>query len=177
MESGRDSIQDSTTAPTMRMSRLTTAITSHAFPALFFGECVLAPLEDRGKREGSESDLGGKGLWQDARDILRQPAAGDVSEGFHDPGSANRFKDLPDVDAGRCEECSAERFLLAKGAGSKTQARLLHHAAHQGKAIGVNPRGRERENNVADFDVLAREQCAPLDGADCEPCEVVVACA
>ena len=28
--SGRDSIQDSTTAPTMRMSRLTTAITSQA---------------------------------------------------------------------------------------------------------------------------------------------------
>ncbi len=37
MESGRDSIQDSTTAPTMRMSRLTTAITSHA------GNCPASP--------------------------------------------------------------------------------------------------------------------------------------
>ena len=57
-----------------------------------------------GRAKCAKVDLGGKAVGQHARDVVGEAAAGDMGERLDGIGSANRFKDLPDIDAGRGEQ-------------------------------------------------------------------------
>ena len=74
------------------------------------------------------------------------------------------------------EQRFAERHARRERRGiAPVETRLLDHAAHERETVGVHAGGGQREDNVARFDVLARQQRLALDRAHGEAREIVVA--
>ena len=77
------------------------------------------PAEDRRHVDRGKVDLRGEIVGEDARDVLHQPAAGDVRQRLHAAGLADRGEAGADIDARRRQQRRAERLSPAsKGAGS-----------------------------------------------------------
>src|SRR4029079_9065025 len=69
---------------------------------------LLEPSKYGRQCERAEVDLGGEAGGKHARNVVSEPTAGDMGERLDGVGSANRIKDLPDINTCRCEQSLAE---------------------------------------------------------------------
>ena len=82
-----------------------------------------------------------------------------------------------DVDARRLEQRAAQRDVRVPGAGVCVgEPRARDDLADEGEAVGVEPRGREAEQDIPCGDVCAGKEFAAFDGSDCKSSEVIIVC-
>ena len=130
----------------------------------------LQPAKHRRQLERAKVDLGGKGVRQNARDVLIQPAASDMSERLDPVRLARR---LGAAGAHRCasaqSSASPSVLPLANGAGlCQSSSAPLDHAPHEREAVGVHAGGGEREDHIASFEIGARQTAAVRSTAPTE---------
>jgi hypothetical protein len=135
---------------------------------------VLAqPAEDRRQVPGVEIDHGTEPFGQHPRQVLGQPAAGDVRERVH-AARADRGERGADIDACRLQQRRTERAGAERAGRVPAEARIRHDPPHKAEAVGMHARGGEAEQNVTRRHARGQPRAA-LHRADREAREVEVA--
>ncbi len=112
---------------------------------------------------------------QHARDVFEQAAAGDVGQRANFP-FADQRKEALHIDARRFEQDIAQQPLLVEQGGAiEFPAVAIDQLADQRKAVGMDARAGEPEDDVARLDAVARQRLGPVDRTDAEAGEVIVA--
>jgi hypothetical protein len=133
------------------------------------------PAEDRRHGDAREVDPRRKTPRDDARDVVGEPAAGDVGKGLDAAGVAEGVEERLHVNAGRREERPPESRRAIEGRRKvERHFRLRHNPADERKPVRVKPGRGEAEDSVARRDVIARQHAAALDGADSKAGEVEI---
>ena len=136
---------------------------------------ALEIAEDRVGRPGGLVDQRSGARREDARQVLGDPAAGDVREPFDEP----RLEERP--DHGQIRPVDAEQ-LLADRAPEFVDHRVRLQAevaeddgAGEGVAVGVEARRAQAEQDVTRPQRCAGDEAVPFDHADDEARDVVLA--
>src|SRR3990170_4869804 len=143
-----------------------------------FGDAPLLrqPLEDRQHRQPGEIDADAEVLWQHARNIVGETAAGDVSKTLDRTGLANRAQTRSHIEPRRRQQRAAQRHDRRKRRRRfESEPGHFDNLADQGKPVGVNPRRGEADHRVTGGDVGPRQQRAAFGGADRKSGEIIIA--
>src|SRR4051812_9223917 len=120
-------------------------------------------------------DPGMEAVGQHARDILDQPAAGDVGQSVDAPGPDQREERLH-VDAGGGEQrLDQQPFLVEQSRAVELPPLVGREAADQREAVRMHARRRQPEDEIAFRHPVPGQRLAPLHRADAKAGEIVVA--
>ena len=113
-------------------------------------------LEERQHGPGAELDFGIDVVGQDARDVVDEPAAGDVGDALDLDFGAD-FADLRQVKSVGAQQFLAERRAQSAGARLEPAAELVEEDfAREREAVGVEAGGRQADDDVAGADRFCR---------------------
>jgi hypothetical protein len=146
----------------------------------FFGGDLVAgePNEDRRDGPAAGVESGSTVVRQDARQVLRQAAAGNVGECLDRRHGADRSETACDINARRCQQDIGQRPAVGKRRrGRQRGTTPLDELAHQRETVRVHAARCQAEHDVArrDAAVAARQQAVARHRADGEAGEVVIA--
>ena len=112
---------------------------------------------------------------QDARDILQQPASGDVGQRV-DPACTDQGQQARDIDAGRCDQRVDQKLVLIEQGGAvQLPALVRRQTPYQRIAVGVHAARSKAQQHIARGNLVAGQLLAAFHRADAEAGEVVVA--
>ena len=121
--------------------------------------------EDLGRGPGRAVDLSGEALRDDALEVARETAAGDVAE-RGDLALGGERQAVQRVDLGRLEEFLAEGAAELFHVAVERQASLVKQdVAGQRVAVGVQSRRTHGDEHVAIADLVRAEEAISLDDA------------
>ena len=139
---------------------------------------LVQPEEHRRRAPAARVDPRHHAVRQHARQVVDQAAAGDVGQRLDDVVWPRRLEQAADVDPGRHQQRARPGSGRARTAPDPAgTAPVAQDLADQREAVGVDAAGGEAEQDVAGGDVGPRQAPGPLDRADREAREVVVAAA
>lgn len=111
---------------------------------------------------------------EDAGQVLRQTAAGDVREGAH-IGFGDQGQAVLGIDLGGLQQLLAEGTAeLLDMSGELHAVDIQQHLAGQGVTVGVQTRGAHTDDHIAGADAIRAEHGIGLDHADAGAGDVVV---
>jgi cardiolipin synthase (CMP-forming) len=133
------------------------------------------PLKYGQNRNTVEVDSRSELFREDAGNVVRKSAAGDMRQAFHCFGFADRAETRLNVNPGGREDRIAEALLRRKGSRIRPrETGFFDHLAHQGIAIGMHPGRTNPNDQVALRDVRAREESIAFDHTDGEAGQIII---
>ena len=135
----------------------------------------LEVLEERWDGPGGEVDDGAHALGDDAGEVLRDAAAGDVGHAADDFCAGELFDDGEVAAVGAHEGGAGLVLELVDVLLGAVFGDFEEELAGEGVAVGVEAVGGQADEDVADLDGVAGDDLVAADGADDGAGEVVLA--
>src|SRR6185312_14073151 len=136
---------------------------------------LLKQRKDRRQFASAGIYVGVAPIRQNPGNILEKPAAGDMGEAL-DSSLLRQREESAHVDSCGLEQDLAKRpVTLIMQLLVQIPSLPFDDRAHEREAVAVNARAGETENDVARLNARPGQHLVPVDGADAETGEIVIA--